>query len=315
MVESIVGLGIVYDNVSFTGAAVSRGIFGNAESTNLGINNGIFLTSGSGDIIPGPNDSSTAGVINGTPGDATLNSITTGTTYDAAVLEFDFIPKVDTLFVRYVFGSEEYSEDVGSSYNDVFGLFVTGPNPAGGQYSNKNIALVPATTNTAVKVNSINNGYAPPGVVPSGPGTNSEYYSDNTGGLTLEYDGFTTTLTAWLLIVPFEEYHIKMAIADCGDGYKDSGIFIEENSFSSPGRDIAVYTILYPPGITENMVEGHVEADLVFKLPPYCAPGPFTIPSGAQPKTAAIMKLLTIASSLSTVWIRPFFTSLLYRMI
>ena len=90
--------------------------------------------------------------------------------------------------------------------------------------------------------------------------------------LTLEYDGFTTTLTAWLLIFPFEEYHIKMAIADCGDGYKDSGIFIAENSFSSPGRDIAVYTMLYPPGLTENMVEGHVEADLVFKLPPYWAP-------------------------------------------
>lgn len=189
MVDLIVGEGIIYDNVTFSGAAVSRGIFSNGQTTNLNLSGGIFLTSGEAAIIHGPNISPNAGVNNGTPGDVTLNSITPSTTYDASVLEFDFIAKVDTLFVRYVFGSEEYSEDVGSSYNDVFGLFVTGPNPAGSQYSNKNIALVPATTNTAVKVNSINNGYAPPGVVPSGPGTNSEYYADNTGGLTLEYDG------------------------------------------------------------------------------------------------------------------------------
>jgi hypothetical protein len=273
MVENIVGSGIInFDNVTFSGANASRGIFSNGQTTNLGLDIGVFLTSGAGYIIPGPNNSSSTGVSNGMPGDATLNTLTTSTTYDAAVLEFDFIPKGDTLKIRYVFGSEEYSEDVGSNYNDVFGLFVTGPNPAGGQYSNKNIALVPGTTNTAVKVNSINNGYAPPGIPPSEPGTNSEYYADNTGGMTLQYDGFTIVLTAWLPVVFSEQYHIKIAIADCGDGIYDSGIFLEENSFISCGREIPVYTLLDPPGLSESMVEGHVQADLVFKLPPYWAP-------------------------------------------
>jgi hypothetical protein len=272
MVESIVGVGIVYDNITFQGASVSRGIFSNGQITNLGFDDGIYLTSGSGAVIPGPNVSPNASVNNGTPGNALLNSITTGTTYDASVLEFDFIPVMDTLRFSYVFGSEEYSEHVGFSYNDVFGYFITGPNPQGGYYTNKNLAIVPGTANTSVNVNNVNNGYAPPGIVPGGPGTNNEYYADNTGGLTLEYDGFTTVLTAWLLVVPFNEYHLLIGIADVGNGFTDSGIFIEENSFSSPGRDIAVYTILYPPGLTENMVEGHVEADLVFKLPPYWAP-------------------------------------------
>ena len=169
MVENIVGEGIIFDNVQFTGANASRGIFNNGQTTNLGISSGIFLTSGAGYVIPGPNTSSSAGANNGTAGNAVLNSITTSTTYDAAVLEFDFIPESDTMRFKYVFGSEEYNEWVGSSYNDVFGYFVTGPNPMGGQYSNKNIAIVPGTANTSVKINSVNNGYSMPGVVPTGP--------------------------------------------------------------------------------------------------------------------------------------------------
>ena|GEM_PF-342749 len=265
MVENIVGEGIIYDNVTFQGANASRGIFTNGQSTNLGIASGIFLTSGAGYVIPGPNSSCSAGTNNGTPGHAVLNSITTSTTYDAAVLEFDFIPESDTLRFKYVFGSEEYNEWVGSQYNDVFGYFVSGPNPQGGFYTNKNIAIVPGTTNTSVKINSVNNGYSPCGVVPNGPCTNCQFYDDNTGGLSLEYDGFTVVLTAFILVVPCEEYHILIGVADAGDGIYDSGVFIEENSFESP--KISVETVPYPQGVSENMIEGCVEADIIFRLP------------------------------------------------
>ncbi|GAB4324706.1 MAG: hypothetical protein Kow00127_17400 [Bacteroidales bacterium] len=265
MVENIVGEGIMYDNVTFQGANISRGIFNNGQTTNLGISSGIFLTSGAGYNIPGPNVSTSAGSNNGTPGHPSLNAITTSTTYDAAVLEFDFVPESDTLRFKYVFGSEEYNEWVGSSFNDVFGYFVTGPDPMGGMYSDKNIAIVPGTTNTSVAINNVNNGYAPGGVVPTGPCTNCQYYNDNTGGLTLEYDGFTTVLVAWLLVVPCETYHIKLGVADAGDGIYDSGVFIEENSFESP--KIEVETDPYPQGVSDNMIEGCVEADIIFKLP------------------------------------------------
>lgn len=265
MVENIVGEGIIYSNVTFQGANGSRGIFNNGQSTNLGIASGIFLTSGAGYVIPGPNSSCSAGANNGTPGHAVLNSITTSTTYDAAVLEFDFIPESDTMRFKYVFGSEEYNEWVGSAYNDVFGYFVTGPNPQGGFYTNKNIAVVPGTTNTSVKINSVNNGYSQCGVVPTGPCTNCAYYDDNTSGLSLEYDGFTVVLTAFILVVPCEEYHILIGIADAGDGIYDSGVFIEENSFTSP--KIEVETVPYPQGVSENMIEGCVEADIIFRLP------------------------------------------------
>ena len=97
---------------------------------------------------------------------------------------------------RYVFGSEEYNEWVGwFSFNDVFGFFITGPNPMGGQYLNKNIAIVPGTENIPINILNINNGFSIPGVIPDGPCTNCEYYADNTGGLSLQYDGFTTIMT------------------------------------------------------------------------------------------------------------------------
>lgn len=265
MVENIVGDGIQYDNVTFQGANVARGIFSNGNTTNLGINSGIFLTSGSGNVIPGPSIGCGSGVSNNLGGHPSLNAITTATTYDASVLEFDFVPESDTLRFRYVFGSEEYSDYVFSTFNDVFGYFISGPDPLGGFYSDKNVAIIPGTTNTSVTINNVNNGHSNCGVVPNGPCTHCEFYNDNTNGITLEYDGLTTVLTAWLLVVPCEMYHIKMGVADAGDHIFDSGVFIEENSFESPR--IEVESDPYPQGVSDNMIEGCVEADIIFRLP------------------------------------------------
>jgi len=265
MVEKLVGDGIIFYNVTFQGADIARGIFGNGQTTNLGMESGIFLTSGSGYNIPGPNQTDLAGMNNGLPGDSNLTQITTCTTYDASILEFDFIPFTDTIKFDFIFGSEEYNEEVGSSYNDVFGAFVSGPYPLGGNYQNKNIALIPDTT-TSIKINSLNNGYAPSGIIPTGPCMNCEFYQDNTNGTTLEYDGYSLILTGWLEVIPCEEYHIKLGVADGADGLVDSGVLIEENSFNSTGTEISTSVILYPYGITEETVEGHVEADVVFHL-------------------------------------------------
>ncbi|MCF8368377.1 MAG: T9SS type A sorting domain-containing protein [Bacteroidales bacterium] len=252
MVETILGEGVMYDNVSFQGADISSGIFSNGQSTNLGIDKGIFLTSGAGYIIPGPNTSGSSGVNNYMPGHPSLDNITTSTTYDAAVLEFDIVPESDSLKFRFVFGSEEYDEYSGSTFSDVMGIFISGPNPLGGYYADKNMALVPGT-NLQVSCNTINST------------TNSEYYIDNTNGLTLEYDGFTTVLTALLQVIPCETYHIKIGVADAGDHVYDTGIFLEENSITHPTIEREVNLI--PQGISDNLVEGCVSAEVVFRLP------------------------------------------------
>ena len=266
MTEDIVAEGITFDNVSFQGANISRGIFTNGQTTNLGLSSGIFLTTGSGNIIPGPNNEGAAGINNGTPGYPLLTALTTTGTYDAAVLSFDIWFETDTLQIRYVFGSEEYNEWVGASYTDVFGCFVSGPNPLGGNYTNKNIAVIPGTANLPITPNKLNNGYAPVGVIPTGPCTNCEYYTDNTGGLTLQYDGITVVMTASIPIVKCETYSVKIGIADVGNGIYDSGVFIETNSLGFYPK-ITSEIVLDPPGLTENLVEGFVSAEVILKLP------------------------------------------------
>ena len=235
MVEHFVGPGIpLMDDCIFIGAELSRGLFSEGDNT-LGIESGVFLCSGSGYLIPGPNISGSTGINNGAPGDPTLNTLSPEITYNAAVLEFSFIPMNDTLRFNYVFGSDQYSESVGTIWDDLCAAFFSGPNPAGGVYSSRNIAIVPGSINTKVSISTINNGWAAAGTIPVGPCTNCEYFWDNTGGILLEYDGFTTILTAWILVVPLEEYHIKIAVSDVADTGKDSGMFLEEYSFFSPG--------------------------------------------------------------------------------
>jgi hypothetical protein len=222
MVQFFVGAGINYSNVLYTGADTARGIFTNGGTTNLGVDHGLALTSGTIQNIPGPDNNSGASGFNTTPGDSLLSALVGTVTYDACILEFDFVPAADTAWCDFVFGSEEYPEWVGSTFNDIFGFFVSGPNPEGGNYEFKNIALVPGT-DLPVAINNVNGFYYP------------EYYVDNTGGLTIQLDGFTTVLTAKCAVVPGATYHFKLAISDTGDGIMDSGVLLEAESFESQG--------------------------------------------------------------------------------
>lgn len=76
-----------------------------------------------------------------------------------------------------------------------------------------NIALVPGT-NLPVAINSLNQF------------VNTQYFIENAGGTTVQYDAFTTTLWAKLPVTAGETYHVRLAIADAGDGIFDSGVFI-----------------------------------------------------------------------------------------
>jgi len=258
MVEHLVGLGVSFDNVTYQGADIASGIFTNGSSTNIGIETGIFLTSGSGYVIPGPNTSSSAGVSNGLGGHPLLNNITTATTYDASVLEFDFLPLNDTVKCRFVFGSEEYYEWVGSTFNDVFGFFVSGPKPDSGFYMDKNIALIPGTE-IPITINNVNLDSFP------------EYYVDNTNGATIEYDGFTVVITLWVLVVPDEEYHFVIGVADAGDHIFDSGVLLGGTSFKSLGSpDFLSFNFLmqHNPELSFDITGEIVGNEVYLEIPP-----------------------------------------------
>jgi hypothetical protein len=243
MVQFFVGSGINYSNVTYTGADTARGIFTNGGTTNLGVDHGLALTSGTIYNIPGPDNSGSTGYSSGMLGDSLLSALVGTTTYDACVLEFDFVPAADTAWCDFVFGSEEYPEWVGSAFNDVFGFFVTVPNPDGGDYFMENIALV-SGTNLPVAINNVNSASYP------------EFYVDNTGGLTIQYDGFTTVLTAKCAVLPGATYHFKLAVTDVGDGIYDTGVLLEAESFESQGTAVFMsFSFLagLNPGLQEDI--------------------------------------------------------------
>src|SRR5262249_9161990 len=155
----------------------------------------------------------------GLPGNATLDSLIPGfNTFDATVLAFDFVTTGNFLSFQYVFGSIEYNEFVGTSFNDVFGFFLNGTN----------VALLPGT-NIAVSINNVNGGN--PGNNP--PPSNSQFFIDNeNGALDTTMDGLTVVLCVNAVVTPGVVNHIELGIADAGDHILDSNVLIKARSFS-----------------------------------------------------------------------------------
>lgn len=231
LANGIAGQGITVSGITFTGDP-SMGASFTATGTNLGLTNGILLATGTANIFAGPNTSQSTGTDMFINGDPVLDNLANTITYDACILEFDFIPQSSIVSFRYVFGSEEYPEFVCSQYNDVFAFFISGPGISGSM----NMALVPGTS-TPVAINTVNVGVSGTNATPGTPCglTHSNLYVNNTPGATVEFDGFTIPMVAQAIVQPCQTYHLRIMIADAGDGVFDSGVFIEGGSlFSNP---------------------------------------------------------------------------------
>lgn len=264
----LVGNGVTVSNVNYIGGADAIGSF-DGSSTNLGLNTGIVLTTGT--VKPntglfgaqqgphGANDLPSAGMDNNSPGYPQLTTIAGENTFNATVLEFDFVPNSDSVSFKYVFGSEEYPEFVNQGYNDVFAFFITGPG-FGGTY---NMATIPGTANTPVTIDNVNANVNSAYFVDNGTGTSSP---QNTSSFYIQYDGFTTVIEAKAQVQCGETYHLKMAIADVGDASFDSGIFLEANSLTSP-KPVEIFSTLAKNVFNNNMLlaEGCETATITVK--------------------------------------------------
>lgn len=252
----LLGTNVSVSNITLNGSPATSqnemvGEF-NDPTVTVGLQNGLII--GTGDVNMASQANTGGGSYLGGTGasgyDPDLVSISSNPNiYDECVLEFDFIPNGDSLSFNYIFASEEYEEYVCSNFNDVFGFFLTGTNPAGGTYNSQNIALVPnpgnpsTYTTTAVAINTVN-----PGVAGANGSTSTcsaidpawasynVFYQPNTTN-TYEYDGRTVSLPVRVAVNCGETYHIKLAICDVGDAIYDSGVFLEAGSFSSNGVD------------------------------------------------------------------------------
>jgi gliding motility-associated-like protein len=239
----LLGSGVTVSNVMYNGSPGAIGQF-TANNTTLGITQGIVMTTGTVQATSsgpqGPNNQSNAGMDNNAPGSTLLtNQVLGGTqTFNAAILEFDFIPYADTVRFKYVFGSDEYPEFAppnNSGYNDVFGFFISGPGIVGMQ----NIARLP-NGGGIVSINNVN------------AITNQQFFTFNGDGNSppydsnpqyIQYDGFTKVLEAVSKVQCGQTYHLIIAIADAGDGQWDSGMFLEANSLSTKTPIEIEYTL------------------------------------------------------------------------
>ena len=263
----LLGSGVQVSNITFNGLPGSTlteqaGSF-NGVNCNVGIENGILLATGSVMNAEGPNDAGASTTGGGMFGQSDPDLVAIGsnaTINDAAVLEFDFIPIGDSIQFDFVFGSDEYLEFVNSSFNDVFGFFLSGPG-INGPYSNNsiNIALIPGTTQ-AIAINNVNDVSYPEFYVNNGDGFTAPFSTDPTY---VQYDGMTVRLTARAAVTCGEVHHIKIAVGDAGDTAYDSVVFLEGGSFTSAPF---VPDLQPGPGIvgTNTILESCFAVDFLF---------------------------------------------------
>jgi len=222
--------GVVYDGQSDQIGEFTNGL------TNVGFVSGVIMATGGIGVAPGPNDSdgASAGYGIGTS-DGDLQGLTNGALFDMANIEFDFTPTQSPLTFEYVFASEEYCEYVNTQFNDVFGFFISGP----GLNGTVNLAVVPATT-TPITINTINHLTNSGFYIHNTPasGNNCNAIPPATGQATqeLQYDGLTRKMVAVANVIPCSTYHIKLKIADVGDGVWDSAVFLKSGSFDGGGN-------------------------------------------------------------------------------
>ena len=263
----LVGTGVTVSNVQFNASVplaqtpqVQVGYF---DATNIAfpLQEGLILATGNSTFAIGPNDiqhpgggSDNTGVAPD-PNDPDINMIISPANNEC-ILEFDFVPTGDSISFQYVFASEEYHNYALSNFNDGFGFIISGPGFAGPfQNGGENIALVPTTT-LPVTMNNLNNGSNN-----AGPCNYCQYLIDNTNGQDVQYNAYTTALTAEAEVQCGQTYHIKLMIADVLDQIFDSGVFLEASSFSSNSPDINIELVdingdPLNPFITTQLIEG-----------------------------------------------------------
>jgi hypothetical protein len=279
--------GTVISNVNFRGclnvsSRYQAGYFSTATTTlaQMGFTGGVVLSTGNTADIPltlGANPGSaaqmsrnytsgSAGEIrssNGASGqDAdAANLIAPQNYYNAAILEFDFVPVSAYMQFRYVFGSEEYDDNYCcagsinyncSSYNDKFAFLLSGPGIAGGQgYLNNAINIARLANNSEVGINSVNNGdVGSSGGAPNSSNCLAANPAWSNGSTTAEFNGYidgtelngnTKIMTAsYSSLVPGQTYHIRLLIADSNDGAYDSVVYLEESSFVTVPTNLPV---------------------------------------------------------------------------
>ena len=223
-----------------------------STGTNFGSSNGIGYFTGNGQSFPfiegvvlstgdanqsgGPETGTLSGGSYAWPGDLDLANAIPGleysSSYNATYVQFDFVPKADTIEFNFIFASEEYGT-FQCSYTDAFAFLLT--NNQTGQTTN--LAVVPGTADPISVLSVRDNTYNT-----ACTSVNEEYFAAyyGPGGLPvadspIDFRGHTVSMAAQSAVIPDTSYTIKLVIADDFDYLYDAAVFLEAGSFNLGG--------------------------------------------------------------------------------
>ncbi len=256
IINDFLGHGVEVLNVKYIGKEFSTGKFSNIGDV-IGIDRGIIMTTGKASMASLPNSnekhtSYSSGL--GIDSDLSKAAETNAPLYDICTFEITFKPFSDSLSFDYVFASNEYPEFSCDSFNDVFGFFISGPNPDGGIYDYENIALIP-NTDSAVSIHNIHPVYDDPNSgKPYCDQDHEQYYNPllQSQQNKMFYDGYINIFSAEAKVVPCQEYKIKISIADVADKTHDSAVFLKAKSFSTNVLKTDLITMSHDSTIAES---------------------------------------------------------------
>ncbi|GGD31400.1 T9SS type B sorting domain-containing protein [Flavobacterium orientale] len=188
--------------------------------------NGVILATGRAVSAIGPNNSLLSEGPTTWLGDGDLEqAIGESNTINATVLEFDFLPLATKVSFEYVFSSEQYLSNPNSNqcnFSDGFAFLLR---EVGSSNQYQNLAVVPGT-NVPVKITTVRG----PGTIC--PQANPQYFDAFNGtDHPTNYNGQTKVLKAEATVTPGVLYHIKLVVADQGNQFYDSAIFLGGGSF------------------------------------------------------------------------------------
>lgn len=257
LVDSLLlGRGVVTSNHSFLGSTAFQIGFFNGIDSEIGLDSGIIMAAGGiKEVIPGPLGGTYLPHTFGDPDYAEINQdlldladcadligqdFTVPVVNKVALLEFDFIPVSTHVLFNYVFATEEYATYENTQFNDVMGIFLSGPGIVG-PYSSPpefpngsiNIATFESVEDNSLGINlpvtasTLNGSYNAHLYI-----SNQEVTSLNT--IHSEIRGFTVNMIAEAEVVCGYTYHIRIAVADGSLGNEPGFLWLSQATYYSP---------------------------------------------------------------------------------
>ena len=215
MARTIFGSGTTITGATYYGDSDSAGTYSRGDDKSPNVtpsDEGIILSTGNAESFTNSKgeanqNTNTSENTSGIDNFGAFNAEAGTNTYDAAVLDVDFIPDSSVMTMQFVFSSEEYPEYENSVFQDFVGIWINGE-------------LVPL---------EVGDGDTDPGNINTTNNVNM-YVNNQNDEYNTEMDGFTVTMTLTMYVNPDVVNSMRIAIADVADSAYDSNLLIAADS-------------------------------------------------------------------------------------